>query len=94
MISEEQNELIFDQPLPEPVSSLLEKAAKLQGRSPSDFAIEALRQAAEKAIARHRVIELSIEDQNRVADALVQSEGVPQGLQIAADLHNQLVDPN
>lgn len=46
-------------------------AADLQGRSLSDFVVQAALQAAQKAIEDNHIIRLSIEDQKRFAEALL-----------------------
>jgi uncharacterized protein (DUF1778 family) len=49
--------------LPAAVHALLKRAAQIQGRSLSDFVIEAARDAAIRTIEETTIVHLSIEDQ-------------------------------
>lgn len=57
--------------LPVKVHELLKYAAGLQGRTLTDFVVTAAQEAAEKAIRERQIIELSIEDQRRFVEALL-----------------------
>ncbi len=57
--------------IPVEIHQLLKHAAAIQGRTLTDFVISAVRSEAEKAIAQHEVVSLSIRDQIAFADALI-----------------------
>lgn len=80
--------------LPESVHSLLREAAALQGRSLSEFVVSSAREAAERAIAEHNVIELSLSDQQRFAAALEKPPKVAAALKQAAKRRRDLLEPS
>ena len=51
--------------------SMLKRAAELQGRTMTDFVIDAVQVAAQNAIERAEVIRLSVADQQIFAQALL-----------------------
>ena len=79
--------------LPESVHALLRQAAVLQGRSLSEFVVSSAREAAERAIADHDVIRLSVADQERFAAQLLTPESPAPALQEAFQRHRDLVEP-
>lgn len=80
--------------LPETVHGLLRQAAALQGRSISEFVVNSAREAAERAIAEHNLIELSLADQQRFAAALEKPPKVAKPLKQAAKRHHDFVEPS
>ena len=56
--------------LPANVHTLLKRAAKIQGRSLTDFVVAAAHDAARRAIEGAEVVRLSAQDQRRIAHAL------------------------
>ena len=50
---------------------MLKRAAELQGRSLTDFVVTAASEAAVRFISEHQLIQLSLEDQRRFAEALI-----------------------
>jgi uncharacterized protein (DUF1778 family) len=50
--------------------ALLKRVSAIQGRTVTDFVVKAVQDAAEQAIQRADVIRLSLEDQQRFAEAL------------------------
>jgi uncharacterized protein (DUF1778 family) len=80
--------------MPPATHALLQMAVDLQGRSMSDFVVTAAREAAEAAIAQHNEIQLTIEEQKRFADALLNPPPVAPALKRAAELHRKLVEPS
>lgn len=56
--------------IPISVKETIDFAASLEGRSRTDFLIEAAMNKARKVIAENRVIELSLKDQRMLADDL------------------------
>ncbi len=57
--------------LPADVHALLKRAAELQGRTLTDFVVTAAREAAQRAIEDSENLRLSLEDQRRVAEAML-----------------------
>jgi uncharacterized protein (DUF1778 family) len=55
--------------------AMLKRAAELQGRTMTDFVTEALHSAAQRTIEQAGILKLSIEDQNRFAEALLTPTG-------------------
>lgn len=93
MIHEETKTTRLEAQLPEWVHTLLRQAAALQGRSVSDFVVSAAREAAERTIADHEVIKLSVNDQERFADQLLSPPPIAPALERAATLHRDLIEP-
>jgi len=75
------------------VHALLLRAAALQGRSMSDFVVSAAREAAEQAIAQYEMIHLSLADQERFAEALLDPPPLTPPLEQAFEAHDQLIEP-
>jgi len=71
---------------------LVQRAARLQGRSLTDFVVSVVREAANKAIEQSHVLELSREDQLAFADALIHPPKPNEALRKAATRHRQLVE--
>ncbi|TWU62342.1 hypothetical protein V7x_40710 [Crateriforma conspicua] len=92
MIQPDAKTARIDARLPEAVLELLRRAASLQGRSLSDFVVNSAREAAEKAIADHQLIELSVADQEQFAAALLDPPAISDGLRKAAELYREQVD--
>ncbi len=80
--------------LPAAIHSLLKEAADLQGRSLSDFVVASAREAAEKAIARSSEIQLSMSEQKRFAEALLNPPSVAPALRKAMKNRERLLDPS
>jgi uncharacterized protein (DUF1778 family) len=57
--------------LPNEVLARLKRAAELQGRSLTDFVVAAADEAACRAIEQTEIINLSIEDQRQIVEALL-----------------------
>jgi len=57
--------------LPADVHALLKRAAEIQGRTLTDFVVTAARDAACRAIEEAGIIRLSVKDQRRIADAIL-----------------------
>lgn len=51
--------------------SMLKRAAELQGRTMTDFVVDAVQNAAQSAIAQAEIIRLSLADQQCFAQALL-----------------------
>lgn len=94
MIHEEKKTAHLDAQLPESVLILLRRAADLQGRTLSEFVVCSAREAAEKAIAQHELLELSAVDQQNFAKALLEPPPVSDAMKAAAARHAEIVEPS
>jgi len=77
--------------LPADVLALLKRAAEIQGRSLSDFVVTTAREAAIRAIEEAQVIQLSMEDQRRFAEALINPPPLAPAMERAIARHRRLV---
>ena len=64
----------IDARIPLAVRETIDRAAALQGRTRTDFLIEAALEKAERVIAEQTIIRLSLRDQELLADALQNQE--------------------
>ncbi len=76
------------------VLAAVKRAAEIEGRSVSDFVVDAARQAAERTIEDTQIIRLSLADQKRVADVLAAPPKPSAGLDRAMDAHRSLIQPS
>lgn len=70
---------------------VVRRAAELQGRSVSDFVVAAVQEAAHRAIEETQMIRLSVDDQRRFADMLINPPPLPPAMARAAAAHARLV---
>ncbi len=70
---------------------IVKRAAELQGRSVSDFVVAAAQEAARRTIEESHLIRLSVEDQVRFADLLLNPPEPSLSLQRAKEAHRRLV---
>jgi uncharacterized protein (DUF1778 family) len=70
---------------------VVKRAAELQGRSVSDFVVAAAREAAQRAIEESHLIRLSVEDQARFAELLLNPPEPSRALRRAKEAHGRLV---
>jgi uncharacterized protein (DUF1778 family) len=75
------------------VLTLVQHAAYMQGRSVSDFVASAAQAAAESAIERRDIIDLSRADQERFVEALLTPVALNPALERAAEAHRRLIRP-
>ncbi len=73
-----------------PQKTLFERAARLRGQTLTDFVIESLREAAVKTVEEHNVIKLTIEDQRRFVEALMNPPAPSAALKKAAARYRQM----
>lgn len=66
-------------------------AAALQGRSISDFVVAAAEEAARRTIEEAQIIRLSIEDQERFANLLLDPPSVSPAMERARAAHRRLI---
>lgn len=72
------------------VLAVLRRASELQGRSVSDFVVAAAQDAAHRAIEEASIIRLSVEEQRRLAEALLNPEPLTPSMERAVDRYRDL----
>lgn len=70
---------------------VIRRAAELQGRSVSDFLVVAAQDAAYRAIEESQIIRLSVDDQQRFADLLLNPPSPVPTMDRAFDAHARLI---
>jgi uncharacterized protein (DUF1778 family) len=70
--------------------AMVKRAAELQGRSISDFVVAAAQEAAQRTIEETHIIRLSVEDQRRFVDLLLNPPPLSPALERARDAHERL----
>jgi uncharacterized protein (DUF1778 family) len=73
--------------------AVVKRAAELEGRSVSDFVVAAAHAAAQRAIEDAQIIRLSVEDQRRFAEAIIDPPPPNEALRRAAKAYHRLVTP-
>lgn len=76
--------------LPVDVHALLKRAAEIEGRTLTDFVVAAASAAARKTIADTEMIKLSVEDQERFAEALIKPPPLAPAMKRALARHRRL----
>ena len=71
--------------------AVVKRAAEIQGRSVSDFVVAAAREAANRTIEETHLIRLSVEDQGRFIDLLLNPPEPSPALERARDAHARLI---
>lgn len=71
--------------------AVVKRATEIQGRSVSDFVVAAAQEAAKKTIEETSIIRLSVEDQRRIAAALLDPPEPNAALRRALEAHDRLV---
>lgn len=71
--------------------AVVKRAAEIQGRSVSDFVVAAAQEAAYRTIEDTHLIRLSVEDQQRFVDLLLNPPPVSPALTRAMDAHAELI---
>jgi uncharacterized protein (DUF1778 family) len=77
--------------LPVEVHALLKRAAEIQGRSLTDFVVSAAQEAARKTIQETEMINLSVEDQRRFAESLINPPPLTPAMERAISRHRRLI---
>ncbi|TNH05945.1 DUF1778 domain-containing protein [Testudinibacter sp. TR-2022] len=72
--------------------TLIKHAAQLEGRSLTDFIITAVQSAAQKTITDTQVLQLSINDQVRFAEALFLPPAHNSAMEKALEQHHHLLE--
>ena len=71
--------------------AVVRRAAELQGRSVSDFVVAAAHEAATRTIEDAQIIRLSVEDQRRFAEAILNPPEPTPALARAFQRHRELI---
>ncbi len=71
--------------------AVVKRAAELQGRSVSDFVVAAAQEAAHRTIEETHLIRLSVEDQRRFVDLLLNPPEPSPALLRAKEAHARLI---
>jgi len=71
--------------------AVVRRAADLQGRTLSDFIVDAARDAAHRTIEEAHLIRLSVEDQRRFVELLLDPPALPPALERAKRAHAKLI---
>ena len=74
------------------LQALLKRAAELEGRSVTDFVVDAVQKAAERRVEQVQIIRLSLEDQQAFAESLLNPPEPTPALQRAFRRHRELID--
>jgi len=72
--------------------AVVRRAAELQGRSISDFLVAAALKDAYKTIEDAQIIRLSVEDQHRFADMLLNPPDLAPAMQRALQARRRLIE--
>src|ERR1700740_3644243 len=71
--------------------TIVKRAAEIQGRSVSDFVIAAAQAAAQKTIEETQIIRLSVEDQQALAQSILEPGDPSPALRRARQAHRRLI---
>lgn len=77
--------------LPVEVHALLKRAAEIEGRTLTDFVVAAASTSARKTIEDAEIIKLSVEDQQRFAEALINPPPLTPAMTRAIERHRRLI---
>jgi uncharacterized protein (DUF1778 family) len=72
--------------------ALVRRAAEIQGRSVSDFLVAAALKDAQRTIEDAQIIRLSLEDQQRFAQLLLDPPPLAPAMERALDARKSLID--
>lgn len=79
--------------LPTEVLATLKRAAEIQGRTLTDFVVAAAHEAACRAIAETDLVRVSMADQLRIADAILNPPAPAPALEKAFRRRRELFEP-
>ena len=71
--------------------AVVKRAAEIQGRSVSDFVVAAAQEAAHRTIEETHLIRLSVEDQSRFVDLLLNPPELTPAMERAKEAHARLI---
>lgn len=72
--------------------AVVKRAAEIQGRSLSDFVVAAAQEAAHRTIEETFIIRLSVEDQRRFVELLLDPPALSPAMQRAQRAHSELIE--
>lgn len=72
--------------------ALVRRAAELQGRSVSDFLVAAALKDAQRTVEDAQIVRLSVDDQQRFADALLDPPPLAPAMKRAIKARRRLID--
>jgi uncharacterized protein (DUF1778 family) len=73
--------------------AMLKRAAELEGRTMTDFVVDAVQNAAQRAVQQAEVLRLSLADQSRFADAFLNPPKPTAALKRALARRRKLLRP-
>ena len=73
------------------ILEIVRRAAELEGRSVSDFVVAAAQEAASRTITEAQIIRLSVEDQERFAQMLLNPSPLAPAMLRAKEAHARLI---
>jgi uncharacterized protein (DUF1778 family) len=73
--------------------AIVRRAAEIQGRSVSDFVVAAAQEAAQRTIEETLILRLSVEDQRRFAEALLNPDPLTPAMERAVERYRALIGP-
>jgi uncharacterized protein (DUF1778 family) len=79
--------------IPTHLHALLKRAAEMQGRTITDFVIQAVQEAAETAVERSTLIRMTLEDQECFAAAILSPPPIAPALARAFERRRQFLEP-
>jgi uncharacterized protein (DUF1778 family) len=71
--------------------AVVKQAAEMEGRSLSDFVVAAAQEAARRTIEDAHIIRLSLDDQRRFVDLLLNPPAPSPALKRAKEAHDELI---
>jgi uncharacterized protein (DUF1778 family) len=71
--------------------AVVKRAAELQGRSVSDFVVAAAQEAAQRTIEETQMIRLSLKDQKRFVELLLNPPALSPAMKRAKKAHAKLI---
>jgi len=77
--------------LPSEVHALLKRAAEIEGRTLTDFVVAAASAAARKTIEECDIIRLTVDDQQRFADVVLNPAPPTPAMKRAVQRHRRLI---
>ncbi len=75
------------------VRKLIMAAAELEGRSISEFLVASAKERAEQTLHHQTVYRLTVEDQRRFAEAILDPPPLNDAMKEARALHEKLIEP-
>jgi uncharacterized protein (DUF1778 family) len=73
--------------------AVVKRAAELQGRSLSDFVVASAQEAAQRTIEETQMIRLAVEDQQALAESILNPPPLAPALERAIDHYRSLITP-